>query len=347
MSANPHIFLPSEGMARVCEVSHWQAPFVYACENWLESRKYHLAPRTYIDYAHYIKTLTPFFATLRISDIDGDMLRAYQHERMRRAGPGLINKELGIIIQIRKRINQPIEDYQPLQMPKDYESPGRALTPSEEAVWERVCISAADHPTWDVAALCSLLSIKTGMGPGEILSLKIKDVYLGGADPHIMVPRLGAKRVRRERMICLIDEALWATEKLVTRARVKCGSFMPDHFLVPYMLKNHKFDPYKPARGYRAGMDHLQSLCETQFRRYDLRHHAISKALSSPKVSLAAAELHFGHISARMKKRYYHGNIETLKVVAAAIAAKEETRKPVQNSPSQEYRKRRFAIVST
>lgn len=321
-----------------------QLPFTDACENWLESRRFHIAPRTYKDYSNYIKTLDKYFAQFTIPQIDGDLLRSYQRMRRQQAGPGLINKELGIIVQIRKRINQPLEDYQPLQMPKDYESPGRALNPSEESVWERVCKSAIDHPSWDVAALCSLLSMKTGLGPGEILSLKIKDVFLG-ADSYIMVPRLGAKRVRRERMIVLVDDALLAAEKLVTRARVRCGSFLPDHFLVPYMLKNRQYDPYRPARGYRAGMEHLLSLCDTQFRRYDLRHHAISKALSNPKVSLAAAELHFGHISARMKKRYYHGNLETLKVVAAAIAAKEDVRKPVQNFPTT-YRINRIAKVS-
>src|SRR6185437_3570224 len=138
-----------------------QAPFREACLDWLESRKYHIAPRTYCDYSNYIKTLSAHFGAVRLPDINGDMLRAYQHERMKRAGPGTINKELGIIIQICKRINRPVEDYQPLQMPKDYESPGRALTPSEEAVWERVCRAAAGHHSWDVAALCSLLSMKT------------------------------------------------------------------------------------------------------------------------------------------------------------------------------------------
>jgi hypothetical protein len=37
-----------------------------ACENWLESRKYHLAPRTFEGYSHHIKTFSPFFSGLLI-----------------------------------------------------------------------------------------------------------------------------------------------------------------------------------------------------------------------------------------------------------------------------------------
>src|SRR5690348_3944983 len=102
-------------------------PFADACDNWLESRRYHIAPRTYQDYSNYIKILSKYFESVRLPEIDGDMVRAYQHDRMKRAGPTTINKELGIIIQIRKRINRPLEDYQALQVPKDYETPGRAL----------------------------------------------------------------------------------------------------------------------------------------------------------------------------------------------------------------------------
>jgi integrase len=297
-----------------------------ACENWLESRRHHISPRTFQDYSYYIKTIAPFFQGLLVKDIDGDTLRRYQHDRSQFAGPETINKELGVIIQVRKRINRPIEDYQRLQQKKDYETVGRALTPSEETVFERVCISAADHRKWDVAALCSLLSMKTGMGPGEILSLKIKDVMLGSPS-YVIVPRRGAKRIRRERTVVLVDHAEWAAQKLIERAREKCGSFLPDHYLIPYMRKDRSFDATRPARGYRSGMEHLLSLCETQFRRYDLRHHAISKALGNPKVSITSAELHFGHITQRMKNRYYHGDLDTLKVVAEAIAAKREEKK--------------------
>jgi hypothetical protein len=134
--------------------------------------------------------------------------------------------------------------------------------------------------------------------------------------------RRGAKRVQRERTIVLVDDALWAVQRLIKRAAEKCGATDPDHFLIPYTKKDHKHDPTRQAVGYREGMGHLLAICDTNFRRYDLRHHAISKALSDPRVSLAAARMQFGHVDDKMQKRYYHGNLETLKIVAARHSAR-------------------------
>ena len=106
--------------------------------------------------------------------------------------------------------------YQRMPMPKDYESPGRALTTAEEAKLERVFKAAADHPQWKTAALLSLLSMKCGAGPGELLSLSLKDVGLD--PPHISIPRRGAKRVSRERYLDLNGTAAWALERLIRRA---------------------------------------------------------------------------------------------------------------------------------
>jgi integrase len=116
-------------------------------------------------------------------------------------------------------------------MPKDYESPGRALTTAEEAKLERVFKAAADHPLWKTAALLSLLSMKCGAGPGEMLSLSLKDVGLD--PPHISIPRRGAKRVSRERYLELNGTAAWALDRLIRRAIEECKCTLPDHFLIP------------------------------------------------------------------------------------------------------------------
>lgn len=292
-----------------------------ACEAWLETRRHHISPRTFQDYGKYSKIIGKYFDGLLITDLDGDSLRAYQRERSLRACPETINKELGMLLQVRARINRPITDYQRMRQKKDYESVGRALSPSEEAVWERVLKAAADHHSWDGAALCSLLSLKTGMGPGEILSLKIKDVVFGNPSYAVVPPR-GAKRVRRQRAVVLIDDAEWAAKKLVKRAETKCGASSPDHFLVPWMNKDHSYDPTRPAKGFWESFEKLQAVAGVKFRIYDMRHHAVSKALNDPRVSLSAATLHFGHISQQMKSRYYHADLDTLRVVAAAIGRK-------------------------
>jgi hypothetical protein len=102
----------------------------------------------------YIETLSRFFRRIVLNDITGDTLRDYQRYRRQTAGPAMINKECGIVIQLRKRIGFPLIDYQPLPMPKDYESPGRALTDAEEAKLERVFKAAAHHPITKRKATC-------------------------------------------------------------------------------------------------------------------------------------------------------------------------------------------------
>jgi integrase len=57
-----------------------------------------------------------------------------------------------------------------------------------------------------------------------------------------------------------------------------------------------------------------------------MRHHAMSKALRNPRVSLAMAREQFGHVDNKMQRRYYHGNLENLIAVARAL----DEKKPVQ-----------------
>jgi integrase len=325
-------------------------PLDAALKTWLWSKKHHLAPRTFEDYEDYIrhamKGLREIYAErklegfdqLKLTDIDGNLARAYQALRKSQGvSPGRINQEFSPIIQARKRMFKPLTDYQRLPLPKDWEGVGRALEADEDLPFETICVACADDRKAGVAACCSLIQKFTGCGPGELLSLKLKDVVLDPIECFFIVPKRGAKRARRERKIILIGRAEWAMRKLVARART-VGSVSPEHFLVPRHLNHNHYDPTRPAKGYREGFNFLVSCLVNhlegekgkefepeeakshRFRRYDLRHHAISVGLSDPRVSLAAARLQFGHITERMITRYYHGNNTVLNVVAEALA---------------------------
>lgn len=302
-----------------------QLGFFEAATAWLETRRGHISPRTFIDYGYYIKFLSGFFQEMKILEITGDQVRAYQRARRATAGPGLINKECGIIIQMRKRVGIPLVDYQPLQMPKDYDSPGKVLSESEEETMEKVCKIISEHPQWKVAALASLLSMKSGLGPGELLSLRLKDIAF---EPEvcITVPRRGAKRVRRERTIAIGETATWALEQLVTRSMQECGATEGDHFLFPFHNYNHTYDPTRPAKGYRTGIKRVRELTGIYFRPYDLRHHAASRALSNPAVSLQAAVRHFGWIGPKMIGRYYHESLKESRIIADALEARKSVK---------------------
>lgn len=314
-------------------------PFRSAADNWLESRRYHLAPRTFLDYGRYIVLLSKFFGEMRIPEITGDQLRLYQHKRRTEVCAHVVNKELSIIVLIRKRLGCPLADYQRLPRDKFYEPPGRALNEIEEATLVRVCTEAADHHTWDTAALAILLSLYTGLGPGEILSLKLKHVRLNPAE--ITVPRAGAKRIKRERTIGLNREATQALENLITRAHRKCLCADPEHYLIPRRNTDHSYDPTKPAQGWRSAMDKLLSISGVETRFYNFRHHAVSKALRNPNVSREGAIAYFGWVNPAMFQRYGHMDRKTLDVVAAAMSTTKKPSQPVHNSEIAANKKRK------
>ena len=298
-----------------------QMAFNNAALAWLETRRHHLSPRTFLDYTNYIKTLGAFFGEMRLPEIDGDQIRAYQQARRRRAGAGIINKECGILTMMRERIGMPVTDYQRLREPKDWESPGRRLAQEEEIKLEKLFRAAADVPKWAVAALTSLLSMKSGCGPGEIRSLRLKDCSL--TPPQIEIPPKGAKNHRRQRLVPLNDSGRWALEKLLERAG-KCGCTLPDHFLIPFCNRDHKFDPTRSCSddGWRTALNHLLGMAEIKIRPYDFRHHAVSVAISNKEVTREGAKAYFGWISDKMFRRYGHQELAALKVVAASMDKK-------------------------
>lgn len=311
--------------------------FLEAATAWLRSREGHLAPRTYYDYEQYIRTLSVFFGEMRLPEITADQVRAYQQTRRLKAGPGIINHECMVLMQMRRRIGQPITDYEPLKMPKDWESPGRRLSEGEEEKLEEVLRAAVANPKWTAAACAALITMKSGVGPGEIRSLRLKDCCLD--PPQITVPRAGAKNTRRERLVPLNDAAAWALEKLLDRAVDKCGCTEPDDYLVPYRKRDNSYDPGKSpsVQCFRTALRQLFGAADLRIGHYCLRHHAVSRGLGNAQVSLTDAQNYFGWVSPKMVRRYYHANIQGLKNVAAAIDKKhsqgvpyDPRRKPVQ-----------------
>lgn len=316
--------------------------FQDALTRYVEMRQGKIMPRTYEDYKLYIKYLCRTFREIcqerehswdhfLIDTVNGDWCRWYQVRRD--ADPGTINKELGLVRQVRKQIAasgselRPIDDYQRLQMAKDYETPGRRLEPDEEKKFDAVCVEHADHSLWQVAALTSLLG-KTGAGPGEIKSIKLKNVHLAKMATdgdqkvtYFRIDRSGAKRVRRQRKVVCEDLKEWALQKLYDRA-LRLGCSKGDHYLLPRMNRDHTYDPTRKCRSWWLGLQALLELAGTKFRSYDLRHHAVSTALEDGELSFPECELYFGHISAEMKNRYYHGTTESLQKVARSIGRK-------------------------
>ncbi len=134
----------------------------------------------------------------------------------------------------------------------------------------------------------------------------------------------GVKNEYRRRTIPLNQPAAWAVKELVKRAK-EMGAVEPQHYLLPHRARNGEtgFDVTRPISSWKgswnrlriaAGMPHL--------RRYDLRHHAITKLLEDENVSERTVIELAGHVSRQMLERYSHIRMRTKREAVDALAKK-------------------------
>lgn len=286
-----------------------QSGFIDAATAWLESRKPYISARTAKDYLQYIGTLSKFFGELKLTEVYGDHLRAYQKMRMVRACPSRINQELSVMQQMLKRIGRWQEiDYQPL--PAHRPSPGRALTDQE---YDRLFRIAGSNLRWEMAYLFAAISVNTTAGPKEVWSLRLQDIDLN--EGTMRVQPEGAKNPYRVRVIPLNQIARAAIERVIELARDR-GSFAPDHYIFPFRTKGNSYsgtyDPTKHCTTCKSAWRQLTDRAGLSgLRPYDMRHTAITDILQDPDVSEETAKSIAGHISERILKTYSHIRIST------------------------------------
>ena len=280
--------------------------FPEAARVWLESRKLYLSPSTLPDYSIYIKTLTAYFSELRLHEIDGDQIRAYQRARQARVGPGAINKECSVLQQMLKRVGRWPEiahDYQPLPLPRG--SRGRALSDAE---YGRLFRAATGSPGWRAAYLFAVISANTSAGPKEVRTLRLQDVDL--VERTISVEEGGAKNVYRIRVVPLNEMAFAAATEAVKRAR-ELGSTQPEHYLFPFLLRHRDYDPARCQTSFKRAWKEITTVAELPgLRMYDLRHHCITALLQNPKISEETVTAIAGHVSKAMLRKYSHIRLE-------------------------------------
>lgn len=318
---------------RLRTIALTQLGFKEAAEAWLETRRPYLAAKTQHEYKLNIRTLTAFFGECRLSEITADQIRAYQRMRMTQCGPFAINHECSVLQQMLKRIGRWPElvlDYQPLPLPK--EKRGRVLADQEKI---RLFAAAASSPNWEAAFLFGMISINTTSGPKETASLRLKDIDLERETMRVQPE--GAKNDHRTRVIPLNVDALKAIELAIARAK-KLGSIEPDHYLFPFRVRTNRYDPTRFQTTFKTAWKKILTKAEiTSFRRYDLRHHAMTALLENPKVSEETAESIAGHISREMKKRYSHIRIDRMRQAVLALG----------NSAARHPRAERKARISS
>lgn len=296
-----------------------QMTFRQACKAWLESRRPFLHPRTYRDYGYCTKWLIKFFGDKRLLEITAEHIRKYQRFRTDRSSHvegeqhprasrhHMVNHECVVLRQMLRRVGRWEYvglGYQPLPLPR--EKPGRAISDDEE---RRLLRAGASNPRWEAAYFFALLSLQTTMGPGEVMTLRRKDIDLDNRS--LTVNPEGAKNKGRIRLIPLNDIALRVCQEVLAVAEKK-GSVLPDHYVFPFRLHGNPargksaatcYDPSRPCTCFKTSWRAILGAAGIpKLRMYDLRHTSITRLCENPNNAEEVIEAIAGHLTHQMKK---------------------------------------------
>jgi integrase len=335
-----HIDCPACELARrdVMKAAEFGAlRFSMAAPLWLSWHRQDISDRTAGNYEYYFRSLNRFFGELPLRDIHNGHITEYQKQRTEKveittldgrkkqiggAGPWVVNHEVNALAQILHHAGlweELKKFYKPVRHTKrEKYGPGRALTTEEE---ERLVTVACSKPRWKVAFLCSLIQMNTSAGPGEICGVRLRDVNVDG---RVLRIREAIKNEYRERDIWMNDTVHWAAQLLLRRAHV-LGANDPDHYLLPYLM--HKrgmgYDPTRPMKSWRSAWNSLRDAAGLpKLRRYDLRHHSLTKLAEKPFIAERTIEQIGGQVSEATKKRYRHLRMQTQIEALSAIETK-------------------------
>jgi integrase len=288
------------------------------------NRKPYISAKTFHEYQLNIATLKKKFGIFRLTEIDADMIRKFQRERMLEGcGPSGINHECSVLQQMLKRIGRWSEiapDYQPLPLPKT--QPGRIITETEK---QRLFRIASSNSEWQAAYLFAVLSVNTTAGPKDVATLRMKDV-----DPEhrlLIVQPEGAKNIHRTRPVGLNAESLPAAEMALQRAR-RCGASEPDHYVFPFRIHRNLWDPTRHQTTFKTAWKKTTEAAQLAgLQMYDLRRTGITNLLSNPEISEETTIKIAGHVDRKMLKRYSYVRLDKIREAVDLLVAKP---KPVQ-----------------
>ena len=294
--------------------------FVEAANSWLEIHKRYIAPRTVRDYKQYIRALSKFFGGRRLDEIQIGDIRDYQ--KGREVVPTLVNMELSCLQQILKEAklwDQIASFYRPL--PTVRTGSGKSLSSAEEE--ELLQIAFSGNKKWLLAAHCLQLMLRTGCGFGEIRGVRRCDVDL---DKKV-IAIIEAKNEYRERTVPLSPRAMESIRWLLERWR-RLGGHKPEEYVLPHNGRYGQkgtHDVSRPMYGIGRAWDGIRKAWADKaqtpedhhrrltFRIYDMRVTAITKTLSTGKVSVHTAKRLFGHVSEQMQRRYFKPDLDTMR----------------------------------
>ena len=275
--------------------------FNAAADAYIEFRKLHSAPKTYVTDRERSRTLRQFFGETRLRRITADMISDYQSKRIQDGVSGrTVNLEVGLLRRVLKHFKQWGRLSDDVKMLPEEPKEARILTPEEKDHLREV---AATQPAWQVARCGAILALNTTMRGCELRGLRWKDVDLFDAKA-LYIRRKTTKTRGGVRAIPLNRDAVLALAELWDRAQ-KIGSDRPEHHVFPACENGH-IDPEKPMTGWRTAWRSLTKKAGLKgLRFHDLRHQAITE-LAETGLSDQTIMSIAGHVSREMLDHYSH-----------------------------------------
>jgi integrase len=308
-----------ERLAAMDEVVLHVLPFPKAARIWLDQHQLYIKPVTLRGYQNAVNLFGAFLGDVIVKDIHIGHIRAYQVERRKRAGPYLINAEVGVLSMVLKeaRCWTPIADlYRPLKVPK--RKSGHSLTVEQEARLREVAFS---RPKWRLAAHCMVVMLSTTMGFGELRHVRRQDVDMEARCIHVVE---GAKNDYRDRTIPMNSAAYDSMCWLLDRWK-DLGGRNDSDFILPHRPRTNK-GPWifsEPMTAITSAFRQIRSAAGVpEFRIYDCRVQAITKLLQNPNVSTQVSREIAGHISQAMQSRYSIQRFDAKKAALDALEPK-------------------------
>jgi integrase len=307
-----------------------ETPFREAALSWLELRDSpsirvrYLKPRTLKTYRLEIEALILFFGCMRLCDITHEHISNYQQKRSdgvapfkHRRSPDHVNEEVGKLQRILSRANLwhlVADDYEPLICP--FDQPRRVMTKQEEAHLFQV---AASRPEFAFIYAYCLLSVNTSAAGAELRGLRMIDVDLIGRT--LQINAASAKNPARIRTIPLVDDALWAANSLVLRART-LGCTEPYHLQMSDNGIQKRWNDLRRAAGLPWITGHV------------LRYQCITK-LAEGGVDQVTAKRIAGHVTDKMWLKYSQVRLDSTreKMAEAFTASSPRVVSPPAPSP--------------
>lgn len=282
--------------------------FSVAASEWLRSRT-GIAPTTERSYRLAIGHLTAAFGKQLLCDISGSEVAEYQRKRQRDGvSPRTVNIEVGVLRGILRRHRLWKSIAEDVDFLKEAPSPGRALSPEEEARLLNAAAKSRCRSLYPVV----LLALNTGLRAGEIRGLRWGQVdFLG----QTLVVGHSKTAAGTGRLIPLNTRSLAA----LTHWRGLFTGAQPDHYVFPhekYGLAGDtrqpcawEVEPTQPMQRWKVAWENARKTAKVVCRFHDLRHTFISR-LAESQASDSTIMALAGHVSRAMMERYSHIRME-------------------------------------